>query len=298
MEQYQNFISQSSIWISSIPTAVSASFPFYSTEAGHFSTKNGYSVSRSFHDSFLLLYTISGTGAVKTMGETFLLLPGQAVLMDCHIPHHYRNDSPFWEFLWVHIQGNGIAPLFPILYPSNIHAISLLRPDAFCQSLLSLLNLIQKNDIRGAENASRTIHALFGDLLASSMEGDRYYQNQKYSPDIHKVIQLIHSHYSQPLSVDRMIQDIPLSKYHFIRMFRRIMGVTPYQYLMNYRINQSKHLLRLSDSSISEIAVSCGFSDASNFISQFKKHVGQTPSQYQRDFRCAFSSDPSSPSAH
>lgn len=285
MEHFHDFIAESSTWISSTPTAVNAAFPFYSSEAGHFYTKNGYSISRNFHDSFLLLYTVDGYGAAHTMGESLTLSPGQAVLMDCHIPHRYQAASPFWEFLWIHIQGEGISPLYPLLYPSAVHAVSIRQPDVFCQTLLGLLGQIQKNDITGVGDTSLSIHALLGRLLASSMEEDTLRQNRKYTQDIHSAIQFIQAHYGDPITVDDMIRDIPLSKYHFIRIFRRMMGITPYQYLMNYRINQSKHRLRLSDSSIAEIAAACGFSDSSNFISQFKKQVGQTPSQYQRDFR-------------
>ena len=81
-----------------------------------------------------------------------------------------------------------------------------------------------------------------------------------------------------------MIQDIHISKYHFIRIFKRIIGITPYNYLTNYRINISKTLLISTDKTISEISEECGFSDTSNFISQFKKHTGQRPFEYRKDF--------------
>lgn len=53
---------------------------------------------------------------------------------------------------------------------------------------------------------------------------------------------------------------------------------------MNYRINRSKILLRSTNKSIAEIAEACGFSDTSNFISQFKKHTGIRPTHYRKDF--------------
>lgn len=81
-----------------------------------------------------------------------------------------------------------------------------------------------------------------------------------------------------------MIQDIHISKYHFIRIFSRVMGATPYSYLMNYRINMSKKFLHATDMPVSEIAEKCGFLDTSNFITQFKKHTGQRPLQYRKDF--------------
>lgn len=85
------------------------------------------------------------------------------------------------------------------------------------------------------------------------------------------VIDFIQNNYSDSISIDDMIQNIHISKYHFIRLFRRIMGTTPYNYLTNYRINKSKLLLRTTNKSIAEISEECGFLDTSNFISQFKR---------------------------
>lgn len=95
---------------------------------------------------------------------------------------------------------------------------------------------------------------------------------------------MIHIRYSEPILIDDMMKDIPLSKYYFIRIFKRIMGVTPYNYLIHYRINISKILLRSTDMSVGEIAEKCGFLDTSNFITQFKKYTGQRPLQYKNYF--------------
>ena len=98
------------------------------------------------------------------------------------------------------------------------------------------------------------------------------------------VIDFIQNNYSDSISIDDMIQNIHISKYHFIRLFHRIMGTTPYNYLTNYRINKSKLLLRTTNKSIAEISEECGFLDTSNFISQFKQNTNQKPTDYRRDF--------------
>ena len=116
------------------------------------------------------------------------------------------------------------------------------------------------------------------------LETERDHQKETYSEDIAAAVTFIQEHYAQPITIDDIIQDIPISKYHFIRLFRRIMGVTPYSYLTNYRINRSKILLRSTEKTIADIAEACGFLDTSNFISQFKKHTGVRPTHYRRDF--------------
>ena len=73
-----------------------------------------------------------------------------------------------------------------------------------------------------------------------------------------------------------------MSKSYFLRLFRRYMGTTPYNYLINFRITQAKELLVLTDHSISEIAQEAGFGDASNFSTRFAKATGQSPMQYRK----------------
>ena len=52
-----------------------------------------------------------------------------------------------------------------------------------------------------------------------------------------------------------------MSKSYFLRLFRRYMGTTPYNYLVNFRITQAKELLVLTDHSVSEIAQKVGFGE-------------------------------------
>lgn len=73
-----------------------------------------------------------------------------------------------------------------------------------------------------------------------------------------------------------------MSKSYFLRLFRRYMGTTPYNYLVNFRITQAKELLVLTDYSVSEIAQEVGFGDAGNFSTRFAKATGQSPLQYRK----------------
>lgn len=72
-----------------------------------------------------------------------------------------------------------------------------------------------------------------------------------------------------------------LSPFHFIRRFKREMGLTPHKYLMQYRLSLAKRLLT-SGLSIAEAAQAAGFYDQSHLDRCFKKGVGISPSEYRR----------------
>ncbi|TNM64075.1 helix-turn-helix transcriptional regulator [Aliirhizobium smilacinae] len=74
-----------------------------------------------------------------------------------------------------------------------------------------------------------------------------------------------------------------LSRGYFIRAFRETTGVTPYQWLLNERITRARELLKGSEVSLSEVAISCGFADQSHFTRVFTNVVGTTPGHWRRN---------------
>lgn len=282
--KYEESIENTSLWITATPTAATLTLPFYIMEAGHFLARQDYMVKREYHNSFLLLYTISGEGTLSSAGNTMSLSPGSCIVIDCRNPHKYYSTTKNWDFLWLHYDGSSAAPMLDILYPKSKQPILPADPSHFEKQLTALLKLTQHNDIASCMETSASMHLLFQVLLFSLLETERNHQKGTYSADIDTAVTFIRNNYSHPLTIDDVIRDIPISKYHFIRLFRRIMGVTPYSYLMNYHINRSKILLRSTNKSIAEIAEACGFSDTSNFISQFKKHTGIRPTHYRKTF--------------
>lgn len=283
-QKYEENIEDNSLWITATPSAATLSLPFYIMEAGHFFARKDYELKRETHNSFLLLYTIKGEGTLFSDNISLKLRPGNCAIIDCHAPHEYYSVAENWDFLWIHFNGSGALPLLQILYPMATQEIHLIDPPAFEALLTKILNLTRNNDINSCTEASVHMHNVFHILLQSMLETERDHQKETYSEDIATAVNFIQENYAQPITIDDIIRDIPISKYHFIRLFRRIMGVTPYSYLTNYRINRSKILLRSTQKTIADIAEACGFLDTSNFISQFRKHTGVRPTHYRRDF--------------
>ena len=76
-----------------------------------------------------------------------------------------------------------------------------------------------------------------------------------------------------------------LSQGYFIRAFKRGVGSTPHQWLLRYRVDRAKNLLRNSDTSIAEVAVICGFADQSHLTRIFTRLVGDSPGAWRRIVR-------------
>ncbi|MFM1652965.1 helix-turn-helix domain-containing protein [Brevibacillus sp. B_LB10_24] len=95
----------------------------------------------------------------------------------------------------------------------------------------------------------------------------------------------MHEHFTEKLNIDTLAGIALQSRFHFIRSFKSIVGVTPYQYLLSLRIEEAKTRLRRTFETVTEISFHLGFSSTSQFYRAFVKTVGITPEQYRSEFR-------------
>lgn len=89
----------------------------------------------------------------------------------------------------------------------------------------------------------------------------------------------IDSSYAHKIDVDNISDEAYFSKFHFIRLFKKIYGKTPHRYLTFVRIEKATQLLR-TNKSVSEVCYAVGFESLSSFGDLFKRMVGLTPSAF------------------
>jgi len=89
----------------------------------------------------------------------------------------------------------------------------------------------------------------------------------------------IDMHYTKAIDIDNIADEAYFSKFHFIRLFKKIYGKTPHYYLTSVRIEKAKLLLQ-NNISVSEVCLSVGFESLSSFSGLFKRVTGVNPSIY------------------
>ena len=90
----------------------------------------------------------------------------------------------------------------------------------------------------------------------------------------------IDKHFSENINLDKIASKALVSKFHFIRVFKKYYGRTPNQYLQEVRIEKAKRLLQ-KRKTIDEACYAIGFTSKTSFISLFRKMTGKTPLAYQ-----------------
>ena len=76
-----------------------------------------------------------------------------------------------------------------------------------------------------------------------------------------------------------------MSAFHFLRLFRNVLGVTPHQYLVRSRLRHAARLLADDDRPVTDVAFDVGFGDLSNFVRTFHRAAGVSPLRFRQASR-------------
>lgn len=281
MLTYNMDVTPESVWKRTTPGACELAQPYYCTEAGLFFAQQHFSTARTDKESYLLFFTLRGAGLIEQGGSSVTLRAGQALLLNCRTAQSYCTapGQSCWHHYWVHLDGAGVAAMEPLLLPER-KMTPVQLTGARMNDLFDLVLL--KIDQSSVDSMVQTSLALHEMLALCVQELSAQSEAATTRQTILHAAETLRKNYRQELCLADLLAQAHMSKSYFLRLFRRYMGTTPYNYLVNFRITQAKELLVLTDRSISDIAQAVGFGDASNFSTRFTKATGQSPLQYRK----------------
>jgi len=96
-----------------------------------------------------------------------------------------------------------------------------------------------------------------------------------------QILEYINEHLSQDIKLTDLAELLGMSQFHFSHLFKQSLGIAPYQYLLQQRVERAKQLLKQTNQSIIDIAFLCGFNSHSHLSKQFRQLTGMTPTAYR-----------------
>jgi len=107
-----------------------------------------------------------------------------------------------------------------------------------------------------------------------------FLNNEKAVLKIKQVKDILIENMEDPPQIKTLSEQVNLSEYKLKQGFKKIYGATPSAYLLNYKLEKSKKMLRQDKMSVQEVACKIGYDNPSHFISAFKKKYNITPKKY------------------
>lgn len=98
------------------------------------------------------------------------------------------------------------------------------------------------------------------------------------SQQLKQIIEYVHEHLSEEVSLVSLAEQMNLSAFHFARLFKNSLGLSPHQYLLQNRVERAKKLIVIADKpDLTDIGLQVGFYDQAHFTKAFKRLVGISP---------------------
>ncbi len=244
---------------------------------GKYICDRNYVVNRHSFDSFMLIYVHSGSGYVMHESEEIKLNTGNIVLLDCYSPHIYGTHTN-WEIMWIHFDGI-LARKYYDEATEERFIFELQNPRNCTRNIEKMLSIFNEK--------RRTNEALFNKYLVDIMTElivhcTPQYVRNAYDVAMEDILTYIAENIEADISIDLLAKRANLSNYHFIRLFKKEIGFTPYAYLLRVRIQRVKFYLRNTNYSLREIAELTGFRRESSLCAAFKKAEGISLGHYRK----------------
>lgn len=229
----------------------------------------------NWHENIELLHFTSGEGYVTCDEKIIKVKCNDVVIINSNVLHSFYTDSCM-EYNCLIIDRD-----FAIkngLDTSKFYFNEHISDDDFLlKSFENLYSVVSKEHeyIDVAAAVLPLLCYLYHNYSAKST-------NEKKSDNVIKdAITFILQNIQKDISIDDIAEKIGMSKYYFIRKFKKYVGYTPIQYINVQRCEMAKVLLKEKNNSIKQVAKLCGFDDASYFSKVFYKYTKIHPSDYR-----------------
>jgi AraC family transcriptional regulator len=243
-------------------------------DSGIFYCDNKYIVEREVYNNYLIMLIKKGSMTIRYRNQEFLAQKNTLVFLNCQEPHLYlSNENLLFE--WFHFSGISCQHYFDFLFEKNGCIFSVENNFVIPESLSQILHMAEKGNIN-EHFVSMNIHKIMYELNDISNESTDVQEKV-----ILQAIAYIESHFNLEINLKELAHYVNLTPFHFSRVFKKYTGYSPYEYVINFRINNAKRLLQNTNLSIKEISISAGFNSDTHFITTFKKHTSLTPKQFR-----------------
>lgn len=252
--------------------------PFRPIGYGEFESGPIYFTERRGLPNWLFLATISGCGLLRYAGCETRLTPGRAAVIDCAQYQYYATaGEEAWRFFWMHFTGTGAEAFVRMVNGETLRAADW-EPSRAAELFGQLDDMARTPGRQTDLLLSLWVHQLLCELAQSVACGPV----QQHQEAMEEAARFLREHLGEPVHIAELARRAGMSEFHFQRVFRHVLGQSPYEYLTRLRVDRAKLLLLTSERSVNEIAALVGYADVRSLIRHFKSREGCTPSSLRK----------------
>lgn len=244
----------------------------------------GYSYGPKTRAVYIIHLVISGRGRLVREGRTYNITTGDAFVIYPGEENFYQADAEDpWTYMWIGFHGMQAEDIIGrIGFTRDMPVITCTNPDSLEKHLNALLQESEFTYIGELRRMSElyAVLALLAEGHADHSEDETNVNDINHRYVMTALNLLIGAGGKQVLVAD-VAKTIGISRNYLDEIFKNEMGMSPKEFMMNYRMEKATALLTFSSNSISAIAEEVGYTDPMTFSKAFKKRKGLSPSEYR-----------------
>jgi AraC family transcriptional regulator of arabinose operon len=246
----------------------------------------GVNYGPDLRDCYHLHVILSGTGTLCVGGQTLHPHFGQLFLLkDQEVAQYTADPHDPWSYCWVTYNGTAAKQLSEdIGFTEGVYCLdSAIEAKDFFELIVRMHEKPEMNYINDLRRRGILMEFLALALEATETRTRKLERRYEYAPEVYvqRAIDFIHYNYAT-IRVSDIVAYIGFTRSYFTTIFKKRTGVSPQEYLMQYRLKQSCQLLLTSELPIGEIAAQTGYDNPLNFSRSFKNAYGISPSEYRQ----------------
>ena len=254
---------------------------------GYEQCEPGHSFGPAARNHYLFHYVISGTGTLLAnnakeetvtypikSGQGFMIFPGQ-------ITTYYADSILPWEYTWIEFDGLRVKEAL------NLTDLSMNSP-VYRSHSRDLREKLQEEMLYIAHHGKESPFHLIGhlyllfDYLTQSSKSTKLVQSSKMSDYyIKEAIHYIEQNFQNNITIEEIAALCGINRSYFGKIFRKAIGRSPQEFLMNYRMVKATELLKLTSLSIAEIGRAVGSENHLHFSRAIKTIYGVSPREWR-----------------
>jgi AraC-like DNA-binding protein len=230
---------------------------------------------------YLLHYVLQGKGVFKADGKTYYLKKHDAFIIYPDEMTYYQADQEDpWTYIWIGFGG--------IKADTCLNYASLSKENRVCT--FDCENLLTEY-VKGLLHASKLTYAndlkregyLF--LFLSALINEKHNTNDIYDYPfqvyVEHALEFIDHNFEKNIKINDIASYIGIDRSYLTNIFKKIMKMSPQEYLINYRLDKACGLLKTTSLPVNIIAAQVGYTDPLTFSKVFKMHYNQSPKAYR-----------------
>lgn len=251
-----------------------------------------------WHEEFEVGFVTKGSMLLACGSNKYTLSEGDGYFINSNVLHFMENAAPTHKSSFKAIVFNGSIIsgsensvfhnkyLLPVQSDTNLRELTIKPNSIYHGRLMKILTAVWDSVASEAADyeiiVRNELSNLFRILLHMPENKVAVYSESNFVQEnrVQIILDYIHSHYTEDITLDELAKAIAVSKSEVLRCFKNIVGQSPIKYLKNYRLQAAAYLLKNTDYSIGTICELCGFSDNSYFAKSFKEMYHCAPREY------------------